>query len=140
MKNLIITVLFAVSVTSLCAQSCSNLRYVDSLFDVTTTYNVEYQQAKPYGSLINLPYHVDIYQPASDTLAYRPLVIFQFGGGYLIGDKLNPPANAYCSYWAQHGYVCVSVNYRLGFNTLLSGSAEEPYTEQFRTCKRPFDS
>ncbi len=124
MKNLIITVLFAVSVTSPCAQSCSNLRYVDSLFDVTTTYNVEYQQAKPYGSLINLPYHLDIYQPASDTLAYRPLVIFQFGGGYLIGDKLNPPANAYCSYWAQHGYVCVSINYRLGFNTLLSGSAE----------------
>ena len=124
MKVVIVGFSLLIYVSTVCAQTCNNERYIDSLFGINVSYNVEYQQAKPYGSLFNLPYHMDIYEPAADTLPLRPLIIFQFGGGYLIGDKLNPPANDYCSYWAQQGYVCASINYRLGFNTLLSGSAE----------------
>jgi acetyl esterase/lipase len=106
------------------AQSCDPVRYIDPIFEVTTTLGVEYQQARPYGSFFEQPYRLDIYQPTGDTMTYRPLMIFQFGGGFLIGDKLLPPAPAYCSYWAERGYVCVSINYRLGFSALSQGSAE----------------
>lgn len=106
------------------AQSCAPVRYIDSLFEITTTYAIEYQRARPYGSLLKQPYRLDIYEPAGDTLAHRPVLVFQFGGGYLVGDKLFPPAPAFCSYWAARGYVAVSINYRLGFSALNQGSAE----------------
>jgi len=123
--NIIYALILVISVSHFStAQICSTNRYIDSLYSVTKIYNVEYQQAKPYGSLVSIPYYLDIYVPAADTLTYRPLVIFQFGGGYLVGDKLNPPADEYCSYWAERGYICVSINYRLGFNTLIKESAE----------------
>lgn len=119
-----LTVLLFLSGTIAVAQTCHPVRYIDSLFDVTTTLGVEYQRARPYGGLLNLPYHLDIYEPTGDTLSHRPVIIFQFGGGYLIGDKLLPPAPEYCSYWAERGYVAVSINYRLGFSALNQGSAE----------------
>ncbi|MCH2022625.1 MAG: carboxylesterase family protein [Saprospiraceae bacterium] len=106
------------------AQLCNTNRYIDSTFSVTKTYNIEYQQAKSYGSFFATPYRLDIYEPSSDTLTHRPLILFLFGGGFLIGDKLFPPADDYCSYWAERGYICAAVNYRLGFNTLISASAE----------------
>ena len=105
-------------------QTCSELRYIDPLFDVETTSNVEYQQARAYGSLINQAFRMDIYKPVGDTMTYRPLMVFQFGGGFLIGDKLLPPAPAYCSYWAERGYVAVSIDYRLGFNASSGQSTE----------------
>ena len=128
--RLILLLLFCVN---LCyAQVCSDLRYNDSLFDVDITYNVQYQSAKPYGSVINLPYNLDVYEPDGDSLIYRPLVLFQFGGAYLIGDKLNPPGPAFCTHWAQRGYVAVSIDYRLGFNTAITGSAERAV---YRGCQ-----
>jgi hypothetical protein len=105
-------------------QNCDDLRYLEPLYDVTTTFNIEYQQARPYGSLLNQAYHLDIYEPEGDTLSKRPVIVFQFGGGYLIGDKLFPPAPTYCPMWAETGFVCVSINYRLGFSATSQGSAE----------------
>lgn len=106
------------------AQNCSPVRYIDPMFNVEATYGIEYQQARPYAGLFEQPYHLDIYEPEGDTLAHRPVIVFQFGGGYLIGDKLFPPAPTYCPMWAELGYVCVSINYRLGFNATSTGSAE----------------
>ncbi|MFT5053846.1 MAG: putative esterase, partial [Oceanospirillaceae bacterium] len=106
------------------AQNCDPVRYIDPIFDVTSSIGIEYQQARPYGSFFDLPYQLDIYEPEGDTVSNRPVIIFQFGGGYLIGDKLFPPAPAYCPRWAELGYVCVSINYRLGFSPVSSGSAE----------------
>ena len=114
-------VLIAINVLG---QTCEPQRYIDPMFDVTTTFNVEYQQARPYGSLFNQAYHLDIYEPEGDTLSQRPVIVFQFGGGYLIGDKLFPPAPTYCPMWAERGFVCVSINYRLGFSATSQGSAE----------------
>lgn len=110
--------------TNAVAQSCDPVRYIDPMFDVTATYGIEYQSSRPYGSLFNQGYDLDIYEPEGDTLQYRPVVVFQFGGGYVIGDKLFPPAPTYCPMWAELGYVCVSINYRLGFNATSTGSAE----------------
>ena len=122
LSNLI--ALFFLFGTNVLAQSCDPVRYIDPIFEVTTTFGVEYQTARPYGSFFNQPYRLDIYEPTDDTLSHRPVVVFQFGGGFLIGDKLLPPAPAFCSYWAERGYVAVSINYRLGFSALNQGSAE----------------
>lgn len=106
------------------AQNCQDLRYIDAMFDVNTTFNIEFQQARPYGSLLNQPYRLNLYEPIDDTLSHRPLMIFQFGGGYLIGDRLLPPAPEFCTYWAERGFVVASIDYRLGFSALNQGSAE----------------
>ncbi len=125
LKTLFLTLVCqSVLLGSAVAQNCFPIRYIDPLFPVETTFNVEYQQARPYGSLFNQAYRLDIYEPVGDTLSHRPLIIFQFGGGYLIGDKQLPPATDYCSYWAARGYVAVSIDYRLGFSALNQGSAE----------------
>ena len=117
-------VLLSVISFSAIAQNCSPVRYIDPMFDVDVTLGIEYQQARPYGSFFEQPYHLDIYEPEDDTVSHRPVIVFQFGGGYLIGDKLFPPAPTYCPMWAELGYVCVSINYRLGFNPTSTGSAE----------------
>ena len=120
--NLIVFIFL--SGTSSVAQNCSPVRYIDPIFDVTATYGIEYQSARPYGSFFNQGYNLDIYEPEGDTLTHRPVIVFQYGGGYLIGDKLFPPAPTYCPMWAELGYVCVSINYRLGFSAVSTGSAE----------------
>jgi hypothetical protein len=124
MRIQILSLILASLAFSATAQNCDPVRYIDPIFDVTTTFGVEYQQARPYGSFFNQGYDLDIYEPEGDTISHRPVIVFQYGGGYLIGDKLFPPAPAYCSYWAERGYVCASINYRLGFNELNQGSAE----------------
>lgn len=122
--SLVFCLVSLLSVLEINAQNCDDLRYLEPLYDVTTTFNIEYQQARPYGSLFNQAYHLDIYEPEGDTLSKRPVIVFQFGGGYLIGDKLFPPAPTYCPMWAERGFVCVSINYRLGFSATSQGSAE----------------
>ena len=123
-NTLLLFCLFLTAYLNCSAQLCNSNRYIDSTFEVTKTLNITYQQAKGFGSFFTTNYNLDIYEPTSDTLTHRPLVVFLFGGGYIIGDKLFPPADAYCSYWAERGFVCVAINYRLGFNTLNSQSAE----------------
>ena len=123
MRNILFGFILLLSLQAT-GQSCEDLRYIDPLFDVNTTFNIEYQEARPYGSLFNQPYRLNIYEPEGDTLSHRPLMIFQFGGGYLVGDRVLPPAPALCNYWAERGYVAASIDYRLGLSAVNQGSAE----------------
>lgn len=106
------------------AQNCRPIRYTDALFAVSTTYSIEYQQSIPYGYFISYPYYLDLYRPMGDTLQHRPLILFLFGGAFTTGDRSWPPAPEMCTYWAERGFVSVAMDYRLGFNTLSTGSAE----------------
>ena len=58
---------------------------------------------------------MDIYLPKNDTLTQRPLMMFIHGGAFFIGDKATIPYQKWCSHFASLGYVCVSINYRMGF-------------------------
>ena len=58
---------------------------------------------------------MDIYLPKNDTLTQRPLMMFIHGGAFFIGDKATVPYQKWCSHFASLGYVCVSINYRMGF-------------------------
>jgi Carboxylesterase family len=54
---------------------------------------------------------LDLYQPAGDTAAERPALIWVHGGGFTAGDKSSGATQA--SFFARRGYVAASINYRL---------------------------
>src|SRR5688572_6591847 len=83
-----------------------------------------------YDSIINVKYgsnigadaieadlHLNIYMPKGDTLSKRPVLFFTHGGSFLFGSKADGDVSYFCQYFAKHGYVTVSADYRLGFDS-----------------------
>lgn len=112
------------------SQPCQNQRYIQPLFEVEKNANVVFAnvQALPpvYISedvTVSQNLVMDIFMPAGDTLSLRPLAIFAFGGGFLIGGKDDEDAQAYCDSLARAGYVTASIQYRLGMNIASPPSA-----------------
>ena len=56
---------------------------------------------------------LDVYEPAGDTVARRPVLIWVHGGGFADGDKGEGPLIAFPTEFAKLGYVTVSIDYRL---------------------------
>lgn len=107
------------------AQNCTSVRYLDEVFDeVDVTTGIKFGEANPYGIIGSQDLNLDLYMPAGDELEKRPLIIYAFGGGFLIGTRFQPPIPEYCERWARMGYVVAAIDYRIGFNTTSSGSAE----------------
>lgn len=127
MKQAILKLLaLLLPVVAFAQPNCSSLRYQDSIYqEVKITNNIKFATATPYGLLAQpQDLYMDIYEPANDTQTRRPLIIFQFGGGFLIGTRNQPPIPQYCEYFAKCGYVVASIDYRIGFDVLSTGSAE----------------
>ena len=108
------------------AQSnCSSGRYYSEVFSNTqTTSGIQYGSADPYGILNNQNLYLDIVAPAGDTLEKRPLILHQFGGGFLIGWRTEPVIPQMAEMYAKRGFVFATIDYRLGFNPLDGQSAE----------------
>ncbi len=109
-------------------------RYYDKVFtDLTITQDVKY--AENYTVITGAPVLedllMDVYEPANDTAAQRPLIILMHAGSFLpkglntlpFGNKNDSSLVEMCKQFAQRGYVAASVNYRLGWNPL--GTQEE---------------
>lgn len=126
MKANIYLLLFILLVNRIAAQTCHSLRYQDTIFhSFTVTSGIQFATATPYGVLAQpQSLYLDIYEPSNDTLSKRPVIVFQFGGGFLIGTRNQPPIPKFCEYFAKCGYVVVAIDYRIGFNTVSTGSAE----------------
>lgn len=112
-------------------------RYKDAMFEVERLYDVTYANVKGYWSSIpddtidvgnivkvslfnslkkkDLSLEMDIYIPKNDTVEKRPLIMFIHGGAFYIGDKATLPYRTLCNHFTSMGYVCVSINYRMGF-------------------------
>ncbi len=58
-------------------------------------------------------YSFDFYEAAKDSSAYRPLIIWLHGGGFKFGKKTSGGLPIWGKSFAQRGYVCASINYRL---------------------------
>jgi acetyl esterase/lipase len=87
------------------------LRYRDQVFSaVTTTNDITYGRA-PLDDGTEVDLKLDLYQPTGDTAAKRPAVVWVHGGGFTSGDKSSGRGKA--TFFAQLGYVAVSINYRL---------------------------
>ncbi len=102
---------------------CTSRRYLDTVFHhVTVTSAIQFGSATTQAGLPQDLY-LDFYEPTGDTLSSRPLIVYAFGGAFLIGTRNQPPIPAYCTYYAQCGYAVASIDYRIGFNVLSTGSA-----------------
>jgi acetyl esterase/lipase len=87
------------------------LRYRDVVFgSVGVTRDLTYGSAPDLqGNPVTLK--LDLYQPTGDTVARRPAFVWVHGGGFTMGDKASGASVA--TYYAQRGFVVVSINYRL---------------------------
>lgn len=107
----IFTIIAALAVfTNLSAQ-----RYKDKIFTNVSIDSVTYGSAKNYA---NSPQELkmNIFQPVGDTATNRPLLVLAHGGSFVSGNRYLPDVTYLCTEFAKRGYVCVSIQYRLGVN------------------------
>ena len=93
--------------------------------DTTFFKNVSVQRDINYGSAKNIDGNteqlkMDIYSPQGDQSKGRPLIIWVHGGGFTGGDKNEGTVVEYANAFTKAGYVCASVDYRLGVEKGLS--------------------
>lgn len=95
-------------------------RYHDLVFsNVTTTSDVTYSTAN------STTLKMDIYQPTGDVQSTRPLIIMAHGGSFIGGNKTNDNVcTQICTNFAKRGYVCASIDYRLGNALQMLDSAQ----------------
>lgn len=89
------------------------LRYRDDVFaSVTKTSNITYGRAvNQDGQTVTL--RLDMYEPAGDTVAARPAIVWVHGGSFCCGTKTSAEIVDEANAFARKGYVNVSIDYRL---------------------------
>lgn len=130
--NSFFTLLFLIFTHQTFAQCLTGGRYYEKQFQVKNTFNIPFGSAvKHDGTAQTLM--MNIYEPANDTLfdGNRPLLVFAFGGSFTSGFRLSPDIVKLCNEFAQRGYVTVSIDYRLGFDT-----GTDSDTNQFKALIR----
>jgi poly(3-hydroxybutyrate) depolymerase len=123
-KTITLFSLFLLSSASLMAQEpCSTGRYSSDVYtNITTTSNITYGQNTGFSGS-NTTLKLDFYEPASDTAALRPLIIWAHGGSFLGGTKTDVDVVDLSNAFAKKGYVCASIDYRTGFFPIDSVNA-----------------
>ncbi|MEM9173454.1 MAG: alpha/beta hydrolase fold domain-containing protein [Pseudomonadota bacterium] len=97
--------------------NASALVYRDATLAIDVDTDVVYAQGLSH-SYWNAPNPVtmdlllDVYEPMNDAMA-RPAMVFIHGGGFIGGDKGTEPAVEFARYFAERGFVALSINYRL---------------------------
>lgn len=115
MKKPILLLLYIVFSLTLNAQiDCVSPRFDQEVFStVSVTSNVVFgSNVDVNGATVTLK--MDIYQPDGDTMMQRPLIVWAHGGSFLAGSKTDNDVAALCQRFAKRGYVCASIDYRLG--------------------------
>ena len=109
---------------SISAQTpCSTGRYASEVYPtVTTTSNITYGQNASWTGA-NTTLKLDFYEPQGDTASARPLIIWVHGGSFQVGSKTDGDMVVFSQEFAKKGYVCASIDYRLGFFPLDSANA-----------------
>ena len=73
--------------------------------------------------------HLDVYIDSSKVKEEpRPVMIYVHGGGFSMGSRKNVAQEIYNRFWAEQGFVSVSMDYRLGMaegNTYNAKTVEE---------------
>jgi acetyl esterase/lipase len=103
-------------------------RYKDVVFqDVTVDKDQSYNPNAAKDD--KKAYLFDLYQPVGDSSHHRPLIIWMHGGGFKFGSKTANGVKLWSKTFAQRGYVCAGINYRLSkrnpvfhFDVLLKSS------------------
>ncbi|MFM7218520.1 MAG: alpha/beta hydrolase fold domain-containing protein [Bacteroidota bacterium] len=121
---------------------CNSGRFDTEVFQtLTTTTNL------PYGSALNssgtyTQLLLNVYEPAGDTAATRPLIVWAHGGSFVTGTRTDPDIVSLCQSFAKRGYVCASIEYRLGipFPPSQLGATQAVYraTQDMKAAVRYF--
>jgi hypothetical protein len=92
---------------------CEGGRYINKIFTtVKSTKNISYSYAKnASGYFQNIL--MDVYEPDTDTVGLRPLIILMHGGAYWTGTKDYESQIAMGEEFAKRGFVLSSATYRL---------------------------
>jgi predicted esterase len=122
----LLSVFFITSPAS--AQTGKCFRYKDIIFsEVSIDKDLSYKSNVPKDE--QKSYCFDLYQPKGDTAHGRPLIIWMHGGGFKFGSKKSKGIQLWSKTFAQRGYVCAAINYRLSkrstifhFDELLKAS------------------
>lgn len=100
------------------AQYTAGDRYQKTVFSAyDSVMNVKYGANATASSSTPQDLLMDIYMPKGDTLMKRPVVFFTHGGSFISGSKESMESVFFCKEFAKRGYVTVSQNYRLGFDS-----------------------
>ncbi len=132
-KISILLAIFFVLIGNAYSQYCTNdARYTEVQFfdstDITIAANIQYGIATDFqGNPDTLL--LDLYYPklVVDTSPQRPLMLLFHGGGFSSGDKQLGDIRDLCIHMALRGFVCASVNYRLGFDFTEYGQYKARY-------------
>jgi para-nitrobenzyl esterase len=125
MKKIYLTALSVLAFTAagMAQSACNAGRYATDVYStVTTTSGVTYGSNTNYlGS--NQTLTLDVYEAAGDTSVARPLIIWMHGGSFLSGTSTDVDVASLSNHFAKKGYVCASINYRLGMSQIDSSNA-----------------
>ena len=129
-KTLLSCFLFCMAFSTIVLAQCEQGRFVDDLFNVKSNLNIKYGGNYKFdGSFQEL--FLNIYEPDSDTLQRRPLIMLAFGGSFTFGSRTSPDILKLCNAFAKKGYVTTTIDYRLGFE-----DGNDSDTNQFKALIR----
>ena len=96
-------------------QAEAQKRYQSAIFpDIDSLTNIQYGEAVNMKGK-NEKLMLDVFTPPkSDTMKYRPLIIFIHGGGFQNNTKNGSYSSMLCTSFAKRGYVAATIDYRLG--------------------------
>lgn len=94
-------------------ESNGSTPFIDPIFKYEEIENITYGTAKSGDT--TMPLLLDVYRPvASAQLPNKlPAMIFAFGGGWRKGSKDTKYIRDFCEYFAERGYVAISIQYRI---------------------------
>ncbi|MBK8298212.1 MAG: alpha/beta hydrolase fold domain-containing protein [Saprospiraceae bacterium] len=135
MKNkilILMTVLFVLNGKVFGQYCTSDARYTEVEYfnssEITTGANIQFGTANDH---LGNPYTLlmDLYYPnlGIDTSSKRPFIMLFHGGGFSSGDKQSGDIKDLCIHLARRGFVCASVNYRLGYDFTEYGQYKARY-------------
>jgi poly(3-hydroxybutyrate) depolymerase len=89
---------------------CDGIRYKTTVFAGVKKTTLTYA---PTVTILSQSQNlqVDVYEPDTDQISQRPVVILAHGGSFIFGDKSD--MQTYCELLAKQGYVAASIEYRL---------------------------
>ena len=94
---------------------CTSGRYAaDTFTSITTNSGIAYGANTTISGSTQI-LTMDVYQPAGDVEPNRPLIIWAHGGSFFGGSSTDGDVVKLSQSFAKKGFVCVSINYRLGF-------------------------
>jgi poly(3-hydroxybutyrate) depolymerase len=123
MKKITFILTVLISLTSYAQSPCSSGRYANDVFtNLTVTSDIIYGQNNTWSGANN-QLKLDFYEPTGDTELARPLIIWVHGGSFIGGSKTDNDVKTWSESFAKKGYVCASIDYRLGFFPFDSANA-----------------